>query len=148
MRQRDKEETALFYIGWSLVFSASVLGLMYQLFPLPFSKLLLPCLVNSTFGIYCPGCGGTRAIAALLHGKPVTSFICHPLVPYTALVGGWFLASQTVERLSGHRIKIGMRYRDGYVWAALAIVIVNFILKNLLLVLWDIDLLSSVTLSQ
>lgn len=146
MRQRDKEETALFYIGWSLVFFVAVIGLMYQLFPLPFSKLLLPCLVNSTFGIYCPGCGGTRALSALLHGKLATSFICHPLVPYTAVVGGWFLISQTVERLSKHRVKIAMRYQDGYIWAALIIVTVNFLLKNLLLVLWDIDLLSSVTL--
>ena len=146
MRQRDKEETALFYIGWSLVFFVAVIGLMYPLFPLPFSKLLLPCLVNSTFGIYCPGCGGTRALSALLHGKLATSFICHPLVPYTAVVGGWFLISQTVERLSKHRVKIAMRYQDGYIWAALIIVTVNFLLKNLLLVLWDIDLLSSVTL--
>lgn len=146
MRQRDKEETALFYIGWSLVFFAAVIGLMYQLFPLPFSKLLLPCLVNSTFGIYCPGCGGTRALSALLHGKLTTSFICHPLVPYTAVVGGWFLISQTVERLSKHRVEIAMKYQDGYIWAALVIVTVNFLLKNLLLVLWDIDLLSSVTL--
>lgn len=146
MRQRDKEETALFYIGWSLVFFVAVIGLMYQLFPLPFSKLLLPCLVNSTFGIYCPGCGGTRALSALLHGKLATSFICHPLVPYTAVVGGWFLISQTVERLSKHRVKIAMRYQDGYIWAALIIVTVNFLLKNLLLVLWDIDLLRSVTL--
>ena len=30
MRQREKEETALFYIGWSLVFIASVLALIYK----------------------------------------------------------------------------------------------------------------------
>ena len=61
------------------------------------------------------------------------------------IVGGWFLASQTLERASRHRIKIGMHYRDGYVWAALAIVAANFLVKNLLL-LWDIDLLKGITL--
>lgn len=147
MRQREKEETALFYIGWSLVLLACVFGLMYQLFPLPFSKLLLPCLVNSTFGIYCPGCGGTRAVSALMHGNFVTSFVCHPLVIYTAIVGGWFLISQTIERLSGHQIKIGMKYHDIYIWTALGIVIINFIIKNLLLIVWHIDLLGSAALS-
>ncbi len=147
MRQREKEETALFYIGWSLVFIASVLALIYKLFPLPLSKLLLPCLVNSTLGIYCPGCGGTRAVWALFHGKIVRSFFFHPLVIYTAAAGGWFLISQSIERISRHRIKIGMKYRDIYIWAALAIVIINFIIKNLLLIVWNIDLLESANLS-
>lgn len=147
MRQREKEETALFYIGWSLLFIGGILWLMYQLFPVPFSTLLLPCLVNSTLGLYCPGCGGTRAVAALLHGDLVTSFICHPLVPYAAIGGGWFLLSQSVERISRHKIKIGLKYRDGYIWAALGILIINFIIKNLLLIIWDIDLLKGITLN-
>ncbi|MEY8392228.1 DUF2752 domain-containing protein [Lachnospiraceae bacterium 45-W7] len=146
MKQHEKEETALFYIGWALVFTASILALAYWLFPLPLSKLMLPCLVNSTFGIYCPGCGGTRAVKALLHGKLAASFICHPLVLYTAAAGGWFLISQSIERLSKHRIKIGMKYRDIYIWAALGIVIINFIGKNLLLIVWHIDLLETAAL--
>lgn len=141
MRQREKEETALFYTGWALVLIICFLGILWRLFPFPFSKLILPCVVQSTLGIYCPGCGGTRAVAALLRGDFLGSFLCHPLVLYTAATGGWFLTSQTIERVSGHRIKIGMKYRDGYVWAALAIVVVNFVVKNLLLVGWGIDLL-------
>ncbi len=90
-----------------------------------------------------PWLRGTRAVAALLRGDFAGSFICHPLVLYTAAVGGWFLASQTIERVSRHRIRIGMRYRDGYVWAALGIVVVNFVVKNLLLILWDVDLLEN-----
>ena len=141
MRQREKEETALFYTGWALCLILCVLGILWRLFPLPFSKLILPCVVQAALGIYCPGCGGTRAVASLLRGDFLGSFICHPLVLYTAATGGWFLLSQTIERGSGHRIKIGMRYRDGYVWAALGIVVVNFAVKNLLLVVWGIDLL-------
>lgn len=143
MRQREKEETALFYTGWALILILCFLGILWQLSPLPFSKLILPCVVKSTLGIYCPGCGGTRAVSALLRGDFLSSFLCHPLVPYTAAIGGWFLTSQTIERVSGHRIKIGMKYRDGYVWAALAIVVANFVVKNLLLIVWDIDLLEN-----
>lgn len=146
MRNRKKEETALFYIGWALVFTAGISLLMYRIMPLPFTKLMVPCIFHSVTGLYCPGCGGTRAVSALLHGQIATSFVCHPLVPCTTIVCGWFLISQTVERISGHRIKIGMKYRDVYIWAALGIVIINFIVKNLLLIIWNIDLLQGITL--
>lgn len=147
MRNRKKEETALFVTGWSLVFVAGILFLLYKLLPLPYDKLMVPCIFYSAFGLYCPGCGGTRAVFALLHGQILTSFICHPLVLYTAVLGGWFLISQSIERISRHRVKIGMRYRDGYIWAALGIVIVHFIVRNLLLIVWDIDLLEHIRLS-
>lgn len=147
MRNRKKEETALFVTGWSLVFVAGTLFLLYKLLPLPYDKLMVPCIFYSAFGLYCPGCGGTRAVFALLHGQILTSFICHPLVLYTAVLGGWFLISQSIERISRHRVKIGMRYRDGYIWAALGIVIVHFIVRNLLLIVWDIDLLEHIRLS-
>lgn len=147
MRERKKEETALFFVGWSLVFVAGGLLLMYRLLPLPYEKLMVPCIFYSLSGLYCPGCGGTRAVSALLHGRILTSFVCHPLVSYTAILGVWFLISQSIERISGHRIKIGMKYRDIYIWAALGIVVVNFIVRNLLLVVWDIDLLEHITLT-
>lgn len=47
----------------------------------------IPCLFHELTGFYCPGCGGTRAVLALLAGHPVLSFLYHPLVPYCALVG-------------------------------------------------------------
>ncbi len=146
MRQQEKEENALFYTGWALLAAAGVLLLLLRLFPVPFQKLLLPCAVQTLLGIYCPGCGGTRAVSALLRGDFLTSFLCHPLVLYTAFTGGWFLISQTIERLTRHKLKIGMKYKDGYVWAALIIVAVNFIIKNALLLFWHIDLLKGIQL--
>ncbi len=86
-------------------------------------------------------------MAALLHGDLITSFLCHPLVPYAAIGGGWFLLSQSVERLSRHRMKIGLKYRDSYIWAALGILIINLVIKNLLLVIWGIDLLEGISLN-
>lgn len=146
MRQREKEETALFQIGWALTGIVLFVWVFLQIFPLPISKLMLPCIVHSILGIYCPGCGGTRAVLTFFHGKFLTSFICHPIILYTAVVGGWFLISQSVDRISKHRIPIGMKYHDAYVWIALGIVIVNFIIKNALLLIWHIDLLENIPL--
>ena len=147
LRNQEKEETALFLIGWTLVVTAAIFLILYKILPLPYDKLMMPCIFRSVTGLYCPGCGGTRAVSALLHGHLITSFVCHPLVPITAATSGWFLISQTIERISRRRIQIGMKYRDFYIWAALGIVIANFLASNLLLVLWDIDPLKAIALS-
>ena len=42
-----------------------------------------PCLFRAVTKIYCPGCGGTRAVYLLLTGHPVLSFLYHPIVLYT-----------------------------------------------------------------
>ena len=87
------------------------------------------------------GCGGTRATFALLHGHLIRSFVLHPFVPYTAVFGGWFMLSQTLQRISRGRLHIGMHFRPLYMWLALAIIVVNCIVKNMLILFCGIHLL-------
>jgi len=49
-------------------------------------EVKLPCIFNLVTGLYCPGCGGTRAVRSLLKGDLWQSFINHPVVIYSALV--------------------------------------------------------------
>ena len=49
-------------------------------------NLNFPCLFHLVTGYYCPGCGGTRAIASLLHGQLFRSFLYHPVILYTAFL--------------------------------------------------------------
>lgn len=44
-----------------------------------------PCFIYSLTGWYCPGCGGTRAVKALLCGRLFDSIYYHPAVPYLAI---------------------------------------------------------------
>lgn len=44
------------------------------------------CIFHEITGLYCPGCGGTRAFFALLHGHPILSFMYNPAVLYFAFV--------------------------------------------------------------
>lgn len=66
----------------------------------------------------------------------------HPFVPYAALLSGWFMISQTIERVSGSRIRIALRFRDVYIWIALLLIVVNCLVKNLALFVWHVDLLA------
>ena len=38
------------------------------------------CLLYTTTGIYCPGCGSLRALHQLTHGHLVTALRCNPLL--------------------------------------------------------------------
>ena len=63
-------------------------------------------------------------------------------MPYVAVLAGWFMISQTIERISGGRLKIGMHFREIYMWIAIAIIVINCLVKNLALIVWNIDLLA------
>lgn len=135
-------ETALYITGWCVIGVFILLGVYLRFRHLSLGRFFLPCILYSLTGAYCPGCGGTRAVQLLFQGHLLKALIYHPLVFYTAVVGGWFMLSQTVERLSRHKLPIGMKYHDNYLWAAIIIVIVNFILKNFFLFVLHIDLLA------
>ncbi len=51
------------------------------------------------------------------------------------------MISQTIARLSRGRLNVGMHFREIYLWIALCIVIVNFLVKNLALLIRNIDLM-------
>lgn len=38
------------------------------------------CYMYRMTGYYCPGCGGTRAVQALVHVELLRSLRCHPVV--------------------------------------------------------------------
>ncbi len=101
----------------------------------------IPCLFHEFTGFYCPGCGGTRAAKALLWGHPVLSFQYHPLVLYCALVAAWFLFSYICYwKTKKPRYRIYLNNR--YIYAGVAITVLNFLYKNYMLAARGIDLLS------
>lgn len=90
------------------------------------------CVVWMLFEAYCPGCGGTRAVNALLHGHLLLSLWYHPLVLYSVVLYFAFMVSWTMARFGLFGIKKGIAFRTGYMYGMLVIVAVNFVAKNLL----------------
>ncbi|MFP3156298.1 DUF2752 domain-containing protein [Lachnospiraceae bacterium ZAX-1] len=145
MSQNSKknDERVLYGIGWAVMGLLFLFWLWYTIAPidLPVNKYLFPCLLHFLTGYYCPGCGGTRAVKAFLEADFIASAVYHPFVMYSVIIGGGFMASHTIEKISRNKIKIGLKYRDIYLWIALAIVAVNFIVKNIALFM-GVDLLN------
>ncbi len=90
------------------------------------------CVFQVLLGMYCPGCGGTRAVNALFHGHFLLSLWYHPLVPYGAVLYLAYMISWTAARLHLFGMTKGMKFRVGYLYAMMVIIAVNFILKNVL----------------
>lgn len=102
--------------------------------------LLHPCFFYQYTGLYCPGCGGTRAVLALLQGHVLQSLWYHPLVLYIAATAGWYGISHGLEKAVRSRWKTGMVFTRRYLYLGLAIVIANWIVKNLLLIFFAVRL--------
>ena len=138
---RDGRMEETLYRILTAFLAAGVLGAgAIWLLRLDLSPFLLPCALRTWLGIYCPGCGGSRSFSFLLHGQILQSLFYHPLVPYGAAVCGWYWITHTLRHLTRGRIK-GMRYRNLYCYLAVAIVILNFIWKNVMLLVFHIELI-------
>lgn len=101
-----------------------------------------PCLFWRLTGLYCPGCGGTRAVFALLGGDVLLSLKYHPLVVYGAAV----LLAELVSWLTARKLKTPRYYLGHemmFIGIGVAIILINWIFKNYMLVVRGIDLLPS-----
>lgn len=135
------EDQVFFVAGWICVAVAVAGMILWKVKGDAFSVSLPQCMIHAVTGLYCPGCGGTRALVAFFHGQFLKSFFYHPIVVYTAVVGGCFLVSQTVERVSRRRFQIGMHFRPVYLWIALILVVGNCLVKNIALLCFHVRLL-------
>lgn len=131
-------EDRLFQVGLVMLAVGSAglaiyFGVMLERFEMP------PCVFASWLRIYCPGCGGTRAVEALLHGHLLESVWYHPLVLYTVIIFGGFMLTQGLERLGVRGVR-GWKYHDWHLYGAVIVLVCNFLFKNLLRWIWGVTI--------
>ena len=87
------------------------------------------CQFHRLTGLNCPGCGMTRALAALLHGEFTTALRDNVLFVVGIFLlgarGVWF----TVKKIRGQRS--GEFFRVNWLWPLLFIALVFTVLRNL-----------------
>lgn len=101
----------------------------------------MPCIFQAVTGLYCPGCGGTRAVKYLLTGQIAKSLQYHPLVLYTAVIVTLEAVSAVIAKKTG-RPERYLGHEKAWIYLGVGIILVNWIVKNYLLVAKGIDLLS------
>lgn len=102
------------------------------------------CVIRDFIGIYCPGCGGTRAVMALLQGDVFASFIYYPLLSVTLLLTLYW---DGVLVLSLIRKNTALyRFAPWQIWLSVPILLlVQWILRNVLFFTIGYDPLGDLT---
>ena len=90
-----------------------------------------PCMMQKLTGLYCPGCGGTRAVRALLAGHPLQSFLYHPFVLYAVVLMGILIFFRLAEKVSRGKIRR---------LSCVLLIVGNWILRNILLLVFHIPI--------
>lgn len=160
-RECGTEET-LYRIGLAAALVAAAGCLLWQWVPRELRDWLERysfCVIYRFTGFICPGCGGTRALTALLQGHVLESILYHPLVLYGVVLYVCFMGSHTLAKMdawltvrcekaqqvgsqNGRWRMAGMKWKNGYVYGAVALLLGNFIIKNLIHLITGMDVLA------
>lgn len=127
--QRKMTDREAYPAAWILV-GTLVLGYGIWRYVLG-SPTVSRCWMWEHWGVYCPGCGGTRAVIALARGQLLEALYYHPAVLVLAALGGVYLVSQTVWRMRGRRGWV-LRYDSRWPAALAGLFLVNCAVRNLL----------------
>lgn len=130
MKKEPEYDAYFFWFGISIIIFVLFYIILKKVFHIDLIDYAKPCMFHAITGFYCPGCGGTRAIFALVRGKFLTSLYYHPLVAYMVVLGIAFMFSQTLERITKRKFFFTIHFRMIYVWIALALIAIQFVWKN------------------
>ncbi len=99
------------------------------------------CVFLSVFGFYCPGCGGSRSLNALLDLNFIRSFIYYPPIIITSLILLYTDIMFIISTVKNEKRIIGVSYKIFLLIPAS--IIIQFAVKNILLS-FGIDILGNV----
>lgn len=98
----------------------------------------MPCMVHDVLHIYCPGCGGTRALFAMLKGQFLKSLYYNPSILTGTLLVLYYEIGVIITLLK----KNGKSYfyRNGiFVYLYVVFIVVFTIVRNYRLIAFGID---------
>ena len=82
-------------------------------------RFMPKCPFHQLTGMHCPGCGGTRAVHALLHGHPLKALRCNAILPSMAIC---YLLIWKYPKL---------QYSKPFAFTIVAVFLLFFILRNI-----------------
>lgn len=88
-----------------------------------------PCPFHAITGLWCPGCGTTRAMHALVHGDLAAAFGFNPLMVLALPYLGYSAASYAIPGLGGRSLT-SLLASPRFAWLALWTVLLYWLLRN------------------
>lgn len=119
-----------YYIAFVMTGLLLLGGSMLYKFQLKNYMALPECMIYRMTGIYCPACGGTRAVLSLLEGKIAESLWYHPAVLYSVCLWSIYVLINTCALVFTRSRDKMVHFGKKYIIIGLLLFAVNFILKN------------------
>lgn len=103
----------------------------YLLSQAPFSKHYFNCVFYGLTGFYCAGCGGTRAVSALLQGDLGGALHDNALVILLMPVAFYFYLRGFLQEFFHKNILPAPKRPEPWFWALLIAVLVFMVIRNI-----------------
>ena len=91
------------------------------------------CAVFKNIGIYCPGCGATRAVYSLYNGDVLKSIYYNPIIMYILIVLLLYLITEGISKIIKKENKCILKDVNLYVYCGLVILLINWVIKLIML---------------
>lgn len=133
-----RRASLLWFLGIHALAVAAILLFPYYRFGAGIVFSFFPsCLLHDVFHIYCPLCGGTRAVDAILHFRFPEALRFNPLVVVFLLLAAIWYGIAWVRLFRGKRLLAPI---PKALSVSLAVAFVGYwILRNLLLIAFGVD---------
>ena len=90
---------------------------------------LLPCPSYTLLHIYCPGCGSTRAVGALMHGDVLLSLRQNPAIVVMLLLAALYYLEFALK-VWGVRFRIPLLHNMKFIAALLVLWVAYAVVRN------------------
>ena len=115
----------------SVALSLALIAVLLWRFP-PSQYAFYPqCPIYAAFSILCPGCGATRALAALLRGNLAEALRWNALVVYTLPASALYATCRWARSTPEMPSRQGRSVSPGLLGVAFGVVLVFTILRNI-----------------
>ena len=126
-----------FLILHGIAAGAALLFPLYMWIAKLLSAVFPGCAMHDFLFLYCPLCGGTRAVSHLLHFEFVAAVRANAFVVFAAAVALVFYILAWVRLFKGRERLFRI---PGWLWVGLVVLMFLFgVLRNVLMVKWGID---------
>ena len=95
-------------------------------------SLFFPCILHALTGFYCPSCGFTRSLHALVHFDLLKALQYNLLFPFLVLLLAWLYVSVYIRFLTGRFVlRFPKDFKLWWLWAGFGALILFTILRNI-----------------
>ncbi len=94
------------------------------------------CPIYTHFGLYCPACGGTRAVISLFHFDIIQSIKYNPIVIYFFFSTTLYIIIETINYIFKKKLHFSWKI---CLWLGITILLINCIIKNIYILYFSLS---------